>query len=101
MSSKNPFSEIIDRYCTVFTDRDNQVWAYVPVLSGCVPLRSPQFRDYFFSTSYNEVSRYPSSQQFTSILHTLAGRARSDTRSSPLHLSRPGPEHCPATNPHP
>src|SRR5437762_712801 len=95
----NPFAEIIDRYCTVFADPDNQLWAYIPALSGCVPLRSSDFREYFFATAFNQLSLIPSHQQFSSILLTLAGRARADALTSRLPLSRRVAEHCPSTFP--
>src|SRR3954464_7781609 len=97
----NPFLPIAERFCVVFADRDRLLWAYIPVLSGCFPLRSPQFREHFFTTSHAELNLLPTSQQFAAILSFLAGRARANSHSAlfPTSLPRRADEHFSSTLP--
>jgi len=77
MLKPSPIQRFIDlvRDCFAFKADDGQTFIQVPIPPGCnLPVRSPDFRDWFFFRVYAECDTVPTTNAFHAILNLLEAK---------------------------
>ncbi len=91
-SSLAPLIAIAERAFSHFTDLDGQAFARLPASGsdGCsaLPVRSREYREWFYASFFGDHGAVPSSRAFHTLLHHLEAQADADPRCRRVSVFR-------------